>query len=418
MISRDEPPSPLEQLPDEMLLHTLSFFNKKELGSIAPVNKNFNSLVNVSFNDRRLDYTQPQLDQIRNFHNDNYISQVEWLSDTEIASLSSHSVKIWNVHTQACLKTFRLTELEFNSEYFCCFKKIGDKLFIGTNAGALYQWDYKSKQPATTCIRYIDWGDYKNCYERYGVILDIIPLPRLPDNKILLSFYDTISRCTFVKIFNLDNHQEEDLNIYHPVYPFGHDIISNQVCHNNDLPQPFFFWERDKLVHSNRLPLIELPGKRIAMAVGQMNGASNGGLCVFNRDGIRLFENTLYKPDDKMIVHINSLCLVSEHIVLVGVMERNLITNRMAGGQLYHWDLEKNTLTKQILFDSQSGWPWPWCPDFFTLHSIKKGPNGNIILAYGSEIKFISYPLLTPTIENNNDNHHLSVHDKNFGRLP
>src|SRR3990167_6297322 len=349
MISRDEPSSPLEQLPDEMLLHTLSFFNKKELGSIASVNKKFNRLVHDKQLQENapwplLDYTQPQLDQIKNFNNDKLIRQVEWLSDTKIASLSIHDVKIWDVHTQTCLKTFRLTESEYSSKYCCCFKKVGDKLFIGANAGKIYQWDYQLEQSAT-CIRYANRGDYKDyeVYEYYENIVDITPLPQSPGNKMLISIcsYSATGRVDLVKIFDLDNHQEENLDICSPIFQFAHCTISDRSHDKRNVPLPFFVWVGDKLLYPHRIPLIELPGKRIAMAMNQ----SNGYLYVLDIKGARLFENSLYQTGDNMSVHINS-------------------------------------------------------------HSITKGPNGNIILVYGSEIKFISYPLLTPTIENNNDNNH------------
>ena len=408
MISRDEPPSPLEQLPDEMLLHILSFFNKKELGSIAPVNKKFNRLVHDKQLQENapwplLDYTQPQLDQIKNFNNDKLIRQVEWLSDTKIASLSIHDVKIWDVHTQTCLKTFRLTESEYSSKYCCCFKKIGDKLFIGANAGKIYQWDYQLEQSAT-CIRYANRGDYKDyeVYEYYENIVDITPLPQSPGNKMLISIcsYSATGRVDLVKIFDLDNHQEENLDICSPIFQFAHCTISDRSHDKRNVPLPFFVWVGDKLLYPHRIPLIELPGKRIAMAMNQ----SNGYLYVLDIKGARLFENSLYQSGDNMSVHINSLCLVSDHIVLVGAMEGH--SDHMEGGRLYHWDLEKNTLTKQMFFDDKCDFPWSCRPISSGLHSIKKGPNGKIILAYGSEMKLISYPLLTPTIENNNDNNH------------
>ena len=277
MISRDEPPSPLEQLPDEMLLHTLSFFNKKELGSIAPVNKNFNCLVNISFNDRRLDYTQPQLDQIRNFEGNKNFDWVKaiWLSDTEIASGSTdNSVKIWDANTQKCLKTLLLPY------GVTCIKKFDNQLLIGTSGGAIYKCDYQLEQPAT-CIR--------NSNNKDSFITTLIKLP----DKILFS------TSQYLKILDLKSAQEQKIISFHISHPRPVQLADGTILVNTDkdcscedkaiivrpllLPPP----QETNLRRNNINSVIALPEKRIAI------GDSLGYLFLLDLAGKILLENEI-----------------------------------------------------------------------------------------------------------------------------
>ena len=69
-------------------------------------------------------------------------------------------------------------------------------------------------------------------------------------------------------------------------------------------------------------------------------------------------------------------------MILVGALDSENI------GQLYLWDLKKNTLESQMVFTSISSLP--------TLSHIEKGSNGKIILSVGDTFKLISYPHLAP----------------------
>src|SRR5439155_26632898 len=100
--------SEIENLPQEMLVHIFSFFNKRDLAKAGEVCSAFHQ---VSTDEQlqqqavypSLDYTQPLPEKLREIQCHGIVFCMTELSDNEIVNSCDETLRIWNIKTGECI---------------------------------------------------------------------------------------------------------------------------------------------------------------------------------------------------------------------------------------------------------------------------------------------------------------------------
>src|SRR5207249_6721714 len=110
-VNMQDNPSIIETLPQEMLIHIFSFFNKRELAKAGKVCRSFHHLSHDEQLQKHAAY--PPLDYTHLLPEKSYqlklhagiVTCIAELSDNEIVSASADkTLRIWNIKTRECTK--------------------------------------------------------------------------------------------------------------------------------------------------------------------------------------------------------------------------------------------------------------------------------------------------------------------------
>src|SRR5437870_4202320 len=112
MFDNENNKSEIEKMPQEILVHFFSFFNKRELAKAGEVCRSFYALSRDEQLQKnaiypKLDYTQLLPKKTQQIFTNEMLTCIAVLSENELVSSSfNKTVRIWNFKTGQCTKLF------------------------------------------------------------------------------------------------------------------------------------------------------------------------------------------------------------------------------------------------------------------------------------------------------------------------